>query len=193
MTLSKQKRAGCECWYSNVEHEVEAMKPQIEGRVWQVLGLLVVIGSALEIRSARQQFAWILTQSTYAGYMDLVWPCAMGVFAGFLFLAGASAIISGCLLRVMNGSRHHSWIWKVAGLFCCLGGMVIIVLKMTDVALSRGVRIAEAEDFFHMVANGDFAIAMSGGYVFMLGIMLIMADRLGSHLRLPNTARVQRG
>lgn len=80
------------------------MKPQIEGRVWQVLGLLVVIAAAMEICSATQQFTRTLTQSRYVGSMDLVWPYAMGVFAGFLFLAGASAMISGRLLRVIR--RH---------------------------------------------------------------------------------------
>jgi len=166
------------------------MKPEMEGRVWQVLGLLVVIAAAMEIRSATQQFTWTLTQSKYAGAMDLVLPYAKGVFAGFLVLAGASAMISGRLLKVMNGGRHRGWIWKVAGLLCCLAGIVAIVAKMTDVALSRGVRISETEDFVSMVANGDLAIAMSGGYVFLLGIMLLMADRLGSRLRPANGAAV---
>jgi hypothetical protein len=85
----------------------------------------------------------------------------------------------------MNGGRHRGWIWKVAGLLCCLTGIVAIVAKMTNVALSRAVRIGEPEDFFGMVVNGDFAIAMSGGFV-LLGIMLIMADRLGKRLRPAN-------
>jgi hypothetical protein len=65
------------------------MKPQVEGRVWQVLGLLVVIAAAIEIRSASQLFIWTSTQSKYEGY-----------FAGCLSLAGATAMISGRLLRV---------------------------------------------------------------------------------------------
>jgi hypothetical protein len=54
---------------------------------------------------------------------------------------------------------------------------------MTDVALSPGARIAGPNEFFSVVTNGDFAITVSGGYVFLLGIMLLMADRLGTRLR----------
>jgi hypothetical protein len=82
-------------------------------------------------------------------------------------------MISGHVFRVMRGGSHRGWIWKLAGLFCCLAGIVAIVAKMTHVAMSRGVPIAEPYDFFSMVTNGDFAIAMSGGYVFLLGIMLL--------------------
>jgi hypothetical protein len=35
---------------------------RIEGRGWQVLELLVVIAAVLEIRSAAQQFTWVLNQ-----------------------------------------------------------------------------------------------------------------------------------
>ncbi len=44
---------------------------------------------------------------------------------------------------------------------------------MTDVAMSRSVRIADAGDFYNMLTNGDFVMATSGGYVFLLGIMLL--------------------
>jgi hypothetical protein len=67
------------------------MEPRRKGLIWQVLGFLVVIAAVL--RSAAQQFTWILNQK-FAGSMDLVWPYAVGVYAGFLLLAGAAAMIS---------------------------------------------------------------------------------------------------
>ena len=169
------------------------MKPQREGMIWQVLGLLVVIAAALEIRSAAQQFTWTLNESKHAGYMDVVWPFAMGVFAGFLLLAGASAMISGHVLRVMCGVPHRGWIWKLAGALCCLAGIVAIVAKMITVAMSRSVRIAQAYDFYEMVGSGGFAIWISGGYIFLLGIMLLLADRLGKRLRPASSAEAQPG
>jgi hypothetical protein len=158
------------------------MEPRREGLIWQALGLLVVIAAAMEIRSVTQQLTWLSTQKSY-GAMDVVWPYALGVYAGFLLLAGATAMISGHVLRVMGGGRHRGWTWKLAGLFCCLASMAMIVAKMTHVAMSRGVRGGEAYDFFNMLTNGDFVIAMSGGYLFLLGIMLLMADQLGARLR----------
>ena len=167
------------------------MKPQAEARVWQVLGLLVVIAAALEIRSAAQQFTWTLNQK-FAGIMDLLWPFAMGFFAGFLLLAGASAMILGGQLRVINGGKHRSWMWRLARAFCCLAGVVAIILKMTNVAMSREVRYGESPDFFGMLNNGDFAIAISGGFIFLLGVMLLTADRLSTHrIRLTNADKLQ--
>jgi len=167
------------------------MKPQREGMIWQVLGLLVVILAFLAIRSAAQQFTSIFNQK-YAGWMDVVWPFAIGLFAAFLLLAGAAAMISGHVLRVISGSTHRGWAWKLSGLFCCFAGTVAIVAKMTDIAMSRGVRVAQSEDFFRMLTNGGFAIAISGGYVFLLGIMLLMTDRIGKCLRSVNAAGGQR-
>lgn len=168
------------------------MKPKVEGRVWQVLGSLVAVAAALEIRSAAQQFNWTFSQK-YAGFMDVVWPFAMGLFAGFLLLTGATAMISGHVLRVISGVTHRGWMWKVAGLFCCLAGAAVILVKMEEVVLSRGVRIAQSEDFYNMLGHGGFALWISGGYVFLLGIMLLMADRVGTRLRSTNTGQQQRG
>ena len=50
--------------------------------------------------------------------------------------------------------------------------------------------MTQASDFFSMVTNGGLAIAMSGGYVFLLGVMLLMADRLGTRLRSAHAAEV---
>lgn len=166
------------------------MKPQAEARVWLVLGLLVVISAALEIRSATQQFSWALNQKA-VGVMEVVWPFALGVFSGFLLLAGATAVILGGQLGVVSGGEHHGWMWKLAGAFCCLSGFVVIMLKMTNVAMSRGVRSGESSDFYSMLNNGDFAIAISGGYIFLLGVMLLMADRLSTRIRSANAAKLQ--
>jgi hypothetical protein len=144
------------------------MRPQAEARVWQVLGLLVVVAASFEIRSAAHQLTLTLNQK-FAGIMDLVWPFATGLFAGFLILAGASAVILGGQLRVINGGKHRSWMGRLAGAFCCLSGFVVMMLKMTNVAMSRGVRYGESSDFYSMLNNGDFAIAISGGYIFLLG------------------------
>jgi hypothetical protein len=80
---------------------------------------------------------------------------------------------------------------ELAGAFCCLSGFVAIMLKMTNVAMSRQVRYGESPDFFGMLNNGDFAIAISGGYVFLLGVMLLMADRLSTRIRSANVAKLQ--
>jgi hypothetical protein len=174
------------------------MKPRHEGTILELLGLLVMIGTAVEIRSAGQQFTWAMNQTKNLGQMDIVWPVAMEVFAGFLFLAGAAAMISGHVLRVMSGVKHRGWMWKAAGLFCCLAGMVAILEKMALVAMSRSGHSSysimnQADDFISMLTNGGFAIAMYGGYVFLLGIMLLMADRLGTRLRSANAAEAQHG
>jgi hypothetical protein len=163
--------------------------------IWQVLGLLVVIAAALEIRSAAQQFTATFNQK-YAGDMDVVWPFAMEVFAGFLLLAGSAAMMSGHVLRVMSGVTHRTWIWKLAGGFCCLAGMVVIVEKMTLVAMSRAGHYSmslmkQNVDFFQMLTSGGFAFWISGGYVFLLGIMLLMADRLGKSLHSVNASEGQ--
>jgi len=42
------------------------------------------------------------------------------------------------------------------------GGLLVVMLKMTNIAMSRQVRYGESPDFFGMLNNGDFAIAMSG-------------------------------
>jgi hypothetical protein len=167
------------------------MTPRREGLIWQIVGLLVVIAAGMEIRSAAQQSTWTLDQKS-VGTMDLVWPYAMGVLAGFLLLAGAAAMISGHVLGVMSGVTHRGSMWKLSGLFCCLAGIVAIVAKMTHVAMSRGVGMPSVEvgDLFHMLGNGDLAVALSGGYVFLLGIMLLMADRVGTRLRSANAAGV---
>lgn len=172
------------------------MQPRREGMIWEVLGLLVVIAAALEIRSAAQHFTATFSQK-YAGDMDVVWPFAMEVFAGFLLLAGAAAMISGHALRVMSGVTHRAWIWKLAGVFCCLAGMVVIVEKMTLVAMSRAEHYSmslmkQHDDFLQMLTSGGLAIWISGGYVFLLGIMLLMADRLGKRLSSANAAEAQR-
>jgi len=168
------------------------MQPRREGMMWQVLGLLVVIAAVLEIRSAAQQFTATFNQK-YAGVMDVVWPFAMGVFAGFLLLAGAAAMISGHVLRVTTGVTHSAWFWKLAGGLCCLGGMGVFVEKMTLVAMSRAGRdlVKQHLDFFQMLMSGGFAIWVSGGYVFLLGIMLLMANRLGKCLSSANAAEAQ--
>jgi hypothetical protein len=168
------------------------MKPRLEGLIWQVLGLLVVVAAAVEIRSAAQQYTWTMNQK-WAGAMDVVWPYLVGGFAGFLLLAGAAATISGHLLRVMSGGRHRGWIWKLAGLWCCIAGLVEIVAKMMEIHLSRGVRIDEAFDFTTMMNDGGFAMAMSGGYLFLLGIMLLIADRLGKRLGSAHAPGVPQG
>jgi hypothetical protein len=148
----------------------------------------------MEIRSVAQQLTWLTNQKSY-GAMDVVWPYALGVYAGFLLLAGAAAMISGNVFRVMSGASHRGWMWKLTGLFCCLAAIVAIVAKMEPVAMSRAVGMpsVEAGDLFHMLGNGDLAIAISGGYVFLLGIMLLMADRLGTRLRRGTAAEPQRG
>jgi hypothetical protein len=66
--------------------------------IWQALGLLVVIAEALEIRSATQQFTWTFYHGKSVGIIDPGWPIALGVFAGFLPLAGTTAMISGYVL-----------------------------------------------------------------------------------------------
>jgi hypothetical protein len=166
------------------------MQPRREGMIWEVLGLLVVIAAALEIRSAAQHFTWALNQKA-VGIMEVVWPFALGVFSGFLLLAGATAVILGRQLGVVNGGKHRSWMWRIAGAICCLTGFVAIMLKMTNIAMSRAVRYGESSDFYSMLNNGDFAIAISGGFVFLLGVMLIMADRLSTRLHSANTAKLQ--
>jgi hypothetical protein len=87
------------------------MRPQAEARVWQAVGLLVVIVAAWEIRWATHQFTWTLNQK-FAGIMDVLWPFAIGFFAGFLLLAGATAVILGGQLGVVNGGKHRSWMWS---------------------------------------------------------------------------------
>jgi len=173
----------------DVISEGRCMQPRREGMIWQVLGLLVVIAAALEIRSAAQQFTATFNQK-YAGVMDVVWPFAMGAFAGFLLLAGAAALISGHVLRVMNGVTRCAWAWKLAGGLCCLGGVGVFVEKMTLVAMPRATRdlVRQNVDFFQMLMSGGFAIWISGGYVFLLGIMLLIADRLGKCLSSANAA-----
>jgi hypothetical protein len=171
------------------------MQPRREGMIWQVLGLLVVIAATLEIRSAAQHFTATFGQS-YAGAMDIVWPLAMEVFAGFLLLAGAAAMISGHVLRVLSGVTHRARIWSLAGWFCCLASIAVVVEKMTLVAMSREGHYAlslmkQDQDFMQMLTSGGFAIWISGGYVFLLGVMLLMADRLGRHLSPANAAGAQ--
>ena len=171
------------------------MQPRREGMIWQVLGLLVVLAAALEIRSAAQHFTAAFSQKD-AGAMDIVWPFAMEVFAGFLLLAGAAAMISGHVLRVLSGVTHRAWIWRLTGWFCCFAGVAVIVEKMTLVAMSRAGHYATSLmkqniDFFQMLTSGGFAIWISGGYVFLLGIMLLMADRLGKRLSPANAAEAQ--
>jgi hypothetical protein len=168
------------------------MQPRREGMIWQVLGLLVVIAAALEIHSAVQQFNATFNQK-YIGFMDVLWPFAVGIFAGFLLLAGAAAMISGHVLRVMSGVTHRGWVWKMAGLFCCIAGMVAILAKMEQVAMSRAVRTGENEDFLEMLTHGGFAIWIAGGYVFLLGVAMFMADRLSTHLHSATVAELQRG
>lgn len=56
-----------------------------------------------------------------------------------------------------------------------------------------GALVVLAAELYIVYSNGEFAIAISGGYVFLLGIMLFMAERLGTHLRRGNTAELQRG
>jgi hypothetical protein len=171
------------------------MQPRREGMIWQIVGLLVVIAAALEIRSAAQQFTATFSQK-YAGEMDIVWPFAMEVFAGFLLVAGAAAMISGHVLRVMSGVTHRAWIWKLAGGLCCFAGLVVIVEKMTVVAMSRVGHYATSLmkqnlDFFQMLTSGGFAVWISGGYVFLLGVMLLLADRLGKRLSPANAVAAQ--
>jgi hypothetical protein len=154
----------------------------------QLLGLLVVIAAALAIRQAAQQFAWTFNHGRSIGIMNLVWLFGMGVFAGFLLLAGATAMISGHVMRAVSGVTHRPRIWKLAGLGCCLAGLVAILANMGRVVLSHAMPMDQALLFDDMLFHGGFAIAMSGGYVFLLGIMLLMADRLVRNLRSVPTA-----
>jgi len=171
------------------------MQPRREGMIWQVLGLLIVIAAVLEIGSAARDFTATFSQN-YAAPMDIVWPFAMEVFAGFLLLAGAAAMISGHVLRVLSGVTHRGWIWKQAGGLCCLVGTAVIMEKMILVATSRAGHYSlslmkQDHDFMQMLTSGGFAIWISGGYVFLLGIMLLMADRLGKRLSSANAAEPQ--
>lgn len=161
------------------------MKTKTEGFIWQVIGLLVAIGAAVTIRSAAKGFSNIFNSrgaGPGTGTLDIAWFWAVGTFAGFLLLAGVSAMISGHLLRVMSGSSHRNWIWKIAGWVCCFAGVIAMVVKMTDVAMWRRSPV-EGVYFFRMLSQGDFAIGISGAYLFLVGIMLLMADRLGMRLR----------
>ena len=157
------------------------MNTRREGLVWQVGGFAVVIAAAWLMHSAMQEVTRTLNGRS-AGLMDVLWPCLWGVFAGFLVLAGANAMISGHVMRVTSGGRHRGWIWKLAGVSCCLAGLIAIVdAKMADVYISSARRIASSFD--SMVTDGGFAIAMSGGYVSFLGIMLLSADRVCTNIR----------
>jgi hypothetical protein len=160
------------------------VKPRREGMISQLLGLLVVIAAALEIRHAAQQFAWTFYHGRSVGIMNLVWLFGMGVFAGFLFLTGATVMISGHVMRAVSGVTHRARVWKLAGLFCCLAGLVAILANMGHVVLSHAMPVDQALLFDDMLFHGGFAIAIAGGYVFVLGIMLLMADRLVRSLRL---------
>jgi hypothetical protein len=56
-----------------------------------------------------------------------------------------------------------------------------------------GALVELAAELYIVYANGDFAIAISGGCVLLLGIVLFMDERLGTRLRRGNTAELQRG
>lgn len=154
----------------------------------QLVGLLVVIAAALTIRYAAQQFVWTFYHGRSIGIMNLVWLFAMGVFAGFLLLASATVMISGHVMRAVSGVTHRARIWKVAGLACCLAGLVAILANMGRVLLSHAMPMDQALLFDDMFFHGGFAIAIAGGYVFVLGIMLLMADRLVRNLHAAPTA-----
>ena len=125
--------------------------------------------------------------------MDVVWPFAIGLFAAFLLFAGAAAMISGRVVRVMRGSTHREWAWRLSGLRCRFVGFVAIVVVMASIAVPREVRVAQSGDFFRMLMNGSFAVTISGDDVFLLGINLLMADRLGKSLVSVHVAERQRG
>lgn len=164
------------------------MKPRREGMISQLLGLLVVIAAALEIRHAAQQFAWTFYHGRSVGIMNLVWLFGIGVFAGFLLLTGATVMICGHVMRAVCGVTHRARMWRLAGLFCCLAGLVATLANMGHVMLSHAMPMDQALLFDDMLFHGGFAIAISGGYVFLLGIMLLMADRLVRNLRSVPTA-----
>ena len=42
-----------------------------------------------------------------------------------------------------------------------------------------------------MLTSGGFAVWISGGYVFLLGVMLLLADRLGKRLSPANAVAAQ--
>jgi hypothetical protein len=163
--------------------EDKYVKPRREGMILQLLGWLVVVAAALEIRYAVQQFNWTFYHGRSVGIMNLVLLFAIGVFAGFLFLAGATAVISGHVMRAVSGVTHHASVWKLAGVFCCIAGLVAILANVGHVVLSRAMPVDQALLFDDMLFHGGFAIAIAGGYVFVLGIMLLMADRLIRSLR----------
>jgi hypothetical protein len=159
------------------------MSARREGIVWQALGFLVVMAAAWQVRISMQDFVTALNQRV-AGALDLIWPFAAGIFAGVLLLAGAAAMISGHVLWVFQGGKHRGWMWKLAGAFCCFAGIVAMLVKMTPMAMLRGVSPGQQhEEFFGMVMSGSFAIALSGGYLLLLGVMLLLADRLGTNIR----------
>jgi hypothetical protein len=162
----------------NAPSEDKIVKTRREGMISQLLGLVVVITAVLEVRYAAQQFTWTFYHGRSVGIMNLVLLFAVGVFAGFLFLAGATAVIFGHIMRAVSGVAHRARIWKVAGMFCCTAGPVVILANMGHVVLSRAMPVDQALLFDDMLFHGGFAIAIGGGYVFVLGTMLLMADRV---------------
>jgi len=149
----------------------------------QLVGLLVVVVAVLAIRNAAQQFTWTFHHGRSVGIMNLVWLFGMGVFAGFLLLTGATVLISGHVMRAVSGVTHHAGMWKVAGLFCCVAGLIAILANIGHIVLSRAMPLDQALLFDDMLFHGGFAVAIGGGYVFVLGIMFLMADRLVRSLR----------
>ena len=61
-------------------------------------------------------------------------------------------------------------------------GVGAMVVKLIYIAMWRRSPV-EHVYFYQMLINGDFAVAISGAYLFLLGTMLLMADRLGLRLR----------
>ena len=108
--------------------------------------------------------------------MNLVWLFGMGVFAGFLLLTGATVMISGHVMRAVSGVAHHTGMWKVAGLFCCVAGLIAILANMAHIVFSHAMPLDQALLFDDMLFHGGFAIAIAGGYVFVLGIMFLIAN-----------------
>ena len=145
------------------------MKPRREGMISQLLGLLVVIAAALEIRYAAQQFAWTFYHGRSVGIMNLVWLFAIGVFAGFLLLTGATVIICGHVMRAVSGVTHRgrmwswpacsavlqAWLrtWQIWGMLCCP-----VPCPMDQALL-----------FDDMLFHGGFAIAIAGRICFRSG------------------------
>jgi hypothetical protein len=134
-----------------------------EARLWQVLGMAFLVGGGLPLGLTILQIASRRLVEAEA--------LQLGVAYAVMILIGFLALVAARVLTAKDGVRHQlDWIWTVTAWGAIPLGAAIFDLEWGQSGMSP-------------VALSDKASLLSGGFIFMIGLIALAGERVVQHIQ----------